>query len=623
VTEDDHNPNRPAVRTPAELNTTVKGDAPSRVYFTEEMKGYVTFGETDYDRGFRKGKEDNTFLMFHLTITAEDVGRFLADSRHEASAVGYVRCPALGGDMPVEKGIFNLFVDYRGRLDKRMIYRLYLRNEKEGPLTLSGFKVIQEDPSQDVWADTTTLFTKILRGHVGPEEEATAEVLATGIIHIYHRDFLRQITTIRVEAPTLHERTEAWVHFGKAFFGPLWEVYGSRVAGGQTRTIRYPRTEDENLREIPLYTHEGVQNAAHETITFNTEDDLGLSFERFTRAECDDVVMIAHGLTTSTDMFIMPEHYNLVSYLLDNGFTDVWSLDFRMSNRHSYNLIRHRMTLDDIALFDYPAAIATMRERIGDRRIHVICHCLGSVSFMMSLFGKAVDGIASTIANSVALTPRVPRWSHIKLYVAPAFVEYVLGYPYLNPLWSYDPGLSSGKIFSKVNSRFHRECNVPACHMLSLMWGSGHPALYSHENLKEVTHRRGGDLYGGTSMNYYRHVRKMVRAGRAVKYDPSDPKYDRLPDDYLQYAREIETPVLFMTGESNRVFTDSNVYCYQKLEELVPGRHELHLFPNYGHQDVFMGKNNHIDIFPRLLEFLSKHAEPRPMTRPERREQPV
>jgi cholesterol oxidase len=561
--------------------------------------------------------------MFHLTITAEDVGRFLVDPRHEASAVGYVRCPALGGDMPVEKGIFNLFVDYRGRLDKRMIYRLYLRNEKEGPITLSGFKVIQEDPGQDVWADTTTLFTKLLRGHVGPEEEATAEVLATGIIHIYHRDFLKQITTIRVEAPTLLEKNEAWLQFGKAFFGPLWEVYGSRVAGGQTRTIKYPSAENGNLREIPLYTHEGVQNAAHETISFNTEDDLGLSFERFTRAECDDVVMIAHGLTTSTDMFIMPEHYNLVSYLLDNGFTDVWSLDFRMSNRHSYNLTRHRMTMDDIALFDYPAAIATMRERIGDRRIHVICHCLGSVSFTMSLFGKAVDGIASTIANSVALTPRVPRWSHLKLYAAPPFVEYVLGYPYLNPLWSYDPGISTGKIFSKINSRFHRECNVPACHMLSLMWGSGHPALYSHENLLEVTHRRGGDLYGGTSMNYYRHVRKMVRAGRAVKYDPSDRKYDRLPDDYFQYAREIETPVLFMTGEANRVFTDSNVYCYQKLEELVPGRHELHVFPNYGHQDVFMGKNNHIDIFPRLVEFLNKHAEPRPVTRSERREQPV
>jgi cholesterol oxidase len=615
MTEENRNPIREA--------TTVEPDVmtqpTSRVYFTEEMKGYVTFGETDYDRGFRKGKEDDTFLMFHLTITAEDVGRFLTDPQHEASAVGYVRCPALGDDMPVENGIFNLFVDYTGRLDKRMIYRLYLNHEEEGPLTLSGFKVIQDDPGQDVWADTTTLFTRLLRGHVGPEEEATAEVFASGIIHIYHRDFLKQITTIRVEAPTLAEKSEAWLQFGKAFFGPLWEVYGSRVAGGQTQTIRYPREEDRSPREIPLYTHEGVKNAAHETITFNTEDDLGLSFERFTRAECDDVVMIAHGLTTSTDMFIMPEHYNLVSYLLDNGFTDVWSLDYRMSNRHSYNLTHHRMNMDDIALFDYPAAIATMRERIGDRRIHVICHCLGAVSFTMSLFGKAVDGIASVIANSAALTPRVPAWSHLKLYVAPFFVEYVLGYPYLNPRWSYDPGLSSGKIFSKINSRFHRECNVPACHMLSLMWGSGHPALYSHENLADVTHRRGGDLYGGTSMNYYRHVRKMVRAGRAVKYDPSDPKYDRLPNDYFQYAREIETPVLFMTGEENRVFADSNVYCYQKLEELVPGRHELHVFPRYGHQDVFMGKTNHVDIFPRLLKFLDKHSE----SQPERQKQPV
>jgi cholesterol oxidase len=402
-------------------------------------------------------------------------------------------------------------------------------------------------------------------------------------------------------------------------------VYGSRVAGGQAPAIlikRYTGSEDKGVREIPLFTHEGVQNAAHETITFNTEDKLGLSFERFTRAECDDVVMIIHGLTTSTDMFIMPEHYNLVSYLLDNGFTDVWSLDFRMSNRHSYNLFRHRMTMDDIALFDYPAAIAKMKERIGDRRIHVICHCLGSVSFMMSLFSKSVDGITSVISNSVALTPRVPRWSEVKLKGAPFLIEDVLGFPYLNPRWSYEPGFSRGKVFSKINSLFHRECNVPACHVLSLMWGTGWPALYNHENLADITHRRGGDLYGGTSMHYYRHVRKMVKAGGAVKYDPNDPKYGKLPNNYFQYALDIETPVLFMTGESNRVFADSNVYCYQKLEKLVPGRHELQVFPNYGHQDVFMGKSNHVDIFPRLLEFLNKHSRLRPATG-ERRKQLV
>ena len=37
-------------------------------------------------------------------------------------------------------------------------------------------------------------------------------------------------------------------------------------------------------------------------------------------------------------MFIMPEHYNLVSFLLDYGFSDVWSFDWCGSMRHNCNL---------------------------------------------------------------------------------------------------------------------------------------------------------------------------------------------------------------------------------------------------------------------------------------------
>ncbi|MDR5866739.1 hypothetical protein [Halomonas koreensis] len=40
---------------------------------------------------------------------------------------------------------------------------------------------------------------------------------------------------------------------------------------------------------------------------------------RFRRAPCRDAVMIVHGLTTSSGMFIQPEHDNLVSHLLDSG----------------------------------------------------------------------------------------------------------------------------------------------------------------------------------------------------------------------------------------------------------------------------------------------------------------
>ena len=363
-------------------------------------------------------------------------------------------------------------------------------------------------------------------------------------------------------------------------------------------------------REIPLYTLEGVKDAEITTHGFATEDKLGLSLLRFHREDCSNVVVIIHGLTTSSDMFVMPEHENLVTFLLNRGFTDVWTFDFRMSNRHSYNLVPHRYTMDDCALYDHPAGIAEVREAVGDKRIHVICHCLGSMSFVMSLFAKQVEGIASVIANSVALTPRVHTWSRLKGMVFPFLLERVLDIPYVNTRWSEDPYLTRGKVLNKVVSLFHQECDVPACHMLSLMWGTGWPALYEHENLAPVTHRRGGDLYGGTSLNYHRHVLKMVgNDNTAVKMDPRNPAHAALPDNYLRYASEITTPVLFMTGLNNRVFTDSNQVCYRRLRDLVPGNpHELLTIEGYGHQDVFMGRDVSRDVFPAFLPFLEKHA---------------
>ena len=50
--------------------------ASTSVRFTEEMKGHVSFGETDYERGAREGREAGTRLMFHLTIEVEDLDRF-------------------------------------------------------------------------------------------------------------------------------------------------------------------------------------------------------------------------------------------------------------------------------------------------------------------------------------------------------------------------------------------------------------------------------------------------------------------------------------------------------------------------------------------------------------------
>ena len=69
--------------------------------------------------------------------------------------------------------------------------------------------------------------------------------------------------------------------------------------------------------------------------------------------------------------------------------------------------------------------------------------------------------------------------------------------------------------------------------------------------------------------------------------------------------------MLLVTGDRNRVFTDSNIVCHRRLEKLVPGRHELAILPGYGHQDPFMGRNVAEDVFPTFLRFLQKHGASR------------
>ena len=100
----------------------------------------------------------------------------------------------------------------------------------------------------------------------------------------------------------------------------------------------------------------------------------------------------------------------------------------------------------------------------------------------------------------------------------------------------------------------------------------------------------------------------MVSKGSAVKYQIENKRYEELPNNYLDYAKDITTPILFMTGDKNRVFNDSNIVTFETLKKIKPdNKNELFIAKGYGHQDTLMGKNVDKDIFPQFLEFLNKH----------------
>jgi cholesterol oxidase len=201
---------------------------PASLEFTEKMRGFITFGEDDYDKGFRDGKKAKTACMFHVTVLMDDIERFIEDPQHPGTITGHVQCDALGGKLEVQQGWFNLFVDADEDGDERklMKYRLLIADGEGHPITLNGYKEVKDDRGFDVWSDTTTLFTHILAGHVEPNDggdDAAAEVVATGILHVLPQDFAVQMTTFRVDPA---HRVDAIARFGGLFAGSLWEAFG-------------------------------------------------------------------------------------------------------------------------------------------------------------------------------------------------------------------------------------------------------------------------------------------------------------------------------------------------------------------------------------------------------------
>jgi cholesterol oxidase len=198
-----------------------------RLQFTEKMIGAFTFGESDCRTGYASGRDTGGDLMFRLTIATDDVDAFVADPRHPAVPQGYVHCDGLGGRRPVQAGAFNLFVDEGARI-RHMLYRLYFADATGRPLTLAGYKDVQPGPITKVWPETSTLYTRILRGHVPVSDggaTATDGVVGAGVLRIRPLDFAWQLTTFRVRGPSRTGELRALDAFGRLFVEELWQVF--------------------------------------------------------------------------------------------------------------------------------------------------------------------------------------------------------------------------------------------------------------------------------------------------------------------------------------------------------------------------------------------------------------
>jgi predicted acylesterase/phospholipase RssA len=196
------------------------------VLFRERMAGPIAIGEADPERGAERGRREATSLTLHVMIETDDLSAMLSDPRHEARACGWVQSTILGGRLPVDHGTFRLFVP--GGAGKEMIYRLFFRDGPGNPLTLTGVKYIPLEHGGNPWADTTTLYVRLLAGHPPPGE--SAEVVGAGILRLGVLDFAHQLSTFRGTGQGALGGVRAVVRYSAAFVRTLLRVY-TRLGG--------------------------------------------------------------------------------------------------------------------------------------------------------------------------------------------------------------------------------------------------------------------------------------------------------------------------------------------------------------------------------------------------------
>jgi hypothetical protein len=310
-------------------------------------------------------------------------------------------------------------------------------------------------------------------------------------------------------------------------------------------------------------------------------------------------VLLVHGAGVRANIFRAPSGRNLVDVLVDAGY-DVWLENWRAS----IDIPHNHWTLDQAAVFDHPRAVQTVCEQTGAQRISAVIHCQGSTSFMMSALAGLVPQVSTIVSNAVSVHPIVPPLAKLKLRYMIPLTARVLGY--LNPQWGRTgaPWIVPRLVDLWIRLD-HHECHNAVCKWSSFTYGTGKPTLWRHENLNVPTHDWLSGEFADVPLTFFTQIERCVMAGRLLSVDGRP----ELPRDFTAQAPQTDARVVFLAGAENQCFTAASQRAsHAWFQSHAPRRTALHVFPGYGHLDVFMGQRAAQDIFPTILRELEDTA---------------
>jgi len=327
---------------------------------------------------------------------------------------------------------------------------------------------------------------------------------------------------------------------------------------------------------------------------FSTADGVGLRLTRFQGGTKGPVILTPGFGTSSIAYTIDTTDTNYPEFLFERGY-DVWVLDYRASPLLPSGSTQ--FTLDDIARYDYPAAVDTVREIAGVEDVQIMAHCVGSLTLLMAL-SLGLTGIRSSVASQLTLHPRAGALNELRAGIYAANVMDALGIDSLTTEFDDDPSLFE-KLYDKALSIYpsgEEPCDRPFCRRVMFMYGE----VYDHDHINEATHDHLEEAFGVANIKTLTQITKILREDHAVSFDGDH--------DYLDGAANMRAPIDFIHGEHNRLFLpEGSALTYEWLREVNgPELYSRTIIPGYSHMDCFVGKDAARDVYPTVTALLDR-----------------
>jgi pimeloyl-ACP methyl ester carboxylesterase len=292
-------------------------------------------------------------------------------------------------------------------------------------------------------------------------------------------------------------------------------------------------------------------------------------------------VLLCHGLAANHVNFDFDPPHSLAHVLAATGF-EVFSVDFRGAGASRAPRVWKKFLYDadDLIAQDGPALLAHVLERTGAPRAFWVGHSLGALVGYGVLGGPHGGRIGGMCAIGAPVYFRHTGWVVRMARLA---------------LWMAWPLAFRERLVSIGLAPFLGRVTLPLTEILL--------------NPKAIAPKVLRKMYCNlVSSMGYRLLRQLDDWGRNDVFRSRDGKVD-----YRERLRAVTTPVLVLGGSQDALATPQAVLGQAEL--LASGDKTVMLFGrengdtlDYGHGDLLFGENAPVEVYPRIVRWVSDRA---------------